>query len=198
MQCVRERLTLYDTRSKIEVMTMHRDVLDGVVQELERQYPDCSILRAGSMMRGTEHSGSDIDLFGVFPDIQAVTPQTWRIIHSTQTIRVLQNEVRGIPVVCTCIDLALLDNMMREPWRNRLFARAKVLCDPAGAVKRCQGVINDWFRSHPDFDALWDRQEQEHERCKTAIRLGRKATMKFPSWDAFADHVDRLVKTKGI
>jgi hypothetical protein len=176
-------------------MTTHQDVLARIVGELAEQYPDCGILVAGSLMRGTEHARSDIDLFAVFPDIQSVSPHSWRIAHATPTIKAIENKVDGVPVFCTCIDLSLLESMMREPWRNRLFARAKVIRDPAGAVARCQGAINEWFRSHPNVDELWDRQEQQHQECKAALRRGEKATMEFPSWDAFADHVDRFVRS---
>lgn len=180
--------------AEVETASAHRQVLQSVVGELRQEYPGCAILLAGSLMRGTEHAGSDIDLFAVFFELGTVAPPSWGIVHSAPTVKVLQRAVQEIPVCCTAMARSLLETMLQKPWRNRLFAQAEVLCDPGGYVGRCQAGINQWFASHPAVDALWDNQEQEHQRCKAALRQGQPATMRFPSWDAFADHVDRLVR----
>jgi hypothetical protein len=175
-------------------MKAHGSVVERVVAQLQGPCPGCGLLLMGSVMRGTEHGGSDIDLIATVESTADLRPASWRVVFQKPGVQVLQTTFEGIGVCCTCVDRSVLQTMVQEPWRNYLFARAQVLADPMGAVRRCQGAILEWFRSHPEVESLWRRQEREHARCKAAERRGRKAEMRFASWDDFADHVDHLVR----
>ena len=44
-------------------MSIQREILTRLLEELPRRFRDCGILVAGSVQRGTERPDSDIDLF---------------------------------------------------------------------------------------------------------------------------------------
>ncbi|HUT61318.1 MAG TPA: nucleotidyltransferase domain-containing protein [Phycisphaerae bacterium] len=176
-------------------MTTHRQVLQQVVETLQQGNPQCAVLLAGSILRGTEDSQSDIDLFVVVPEINSFRAVLGRVVHSTDHVRVVQEQIEGIPVTMTCFDSALLRDMVRQPWRNYLFAKAGVLRDPLGIVGETQRAINEWYAAHPAVTAIWTEQEGRHAESKAALRQGRQAALEFRSWEAFANHVDSLVRS---
>lgn len=92
----------------------------------------------------------------------------------------------------------MLEEMLRAPWRNYLFANAGVLRDPLGVAARAQRAINEWFSGNPAVQTLWTDQQRKHSECKSALRRGEEASLEFPSWDAFADYVDRLVRRGAV
>ncbi len=175
-------------------MTKHRHVLDQVMEMLQRDDPECGVLLTGSVLRGTEHAESDIDLFAAVPDINGFTGAFGEVVHATAQVRVIQACLDGISVTLTCCDSGLLDEMVRTPWRNYLFAKAAILRDPLGLIEKTQQAINEWFAANPAVEAIWIEQQRKHGECKSAICQGDNASLEFPSWDAFADHVDNLVR----
>ena len=179
-------------------MVDHRQALERVIEALERDNPDCAVLLAGSVHRGTEHPGSDIDMCVVVPDIGVLKADFGQVEHSTPRLRVVQARLEGVAVTLTCWGPDLLDEMVRAPWRNYLFAKAGLLRDPLGIAGEAQRAINEWFGANPAVEVLWTEQERKHARCKSALRRGREASLEFASWDAFADHVDRLVRRGAV
>jgi hypothetical protein len=175
-------------------MKAHRGVLGRVVAQLQDTCPGGGILLAGSLMRGTEHGGSDIDLLAVVQSTRDFRPASWGVAFEKPGVQVLQTTVEGNAVCCSCVDRSVLQTMAQEPWRNYPFARAQVLADPTGVVRQCQGAILKWFGSRPDVERLWKKQERDYTRFKAALRRGRTGKLTYPTWDEFADHVDRLVR----
>ncbi|MCC7408518.1 MAG: nucleotidyltransferase domain-containing protein [Phycisphaeraceae bacterium] len=176
----------------------HRQALDRILDLIRQQHPACRILLTGSVLRGQEHAGSDLDLFAVTPDLRDFEVGIGEVVFVNNHVKVVQTRMEGVPVTITSCDMGLLDSMTHQPWRNYLFAKAKILTDPQGVIRNAQQRIERWFKNNPAVEELWLQQAQKHAQCKAALREGRNATLAFPSWDAFADHVDALVKHQGI
>lgn len=176
----------------------HRQALDRILDLIRHQHPACGVLLTGSLLRDDEHAASDIDLFAVTPDLKGFETGLGEVVFTNDHVKVVQTQTQGVPITITCCDTALLDTMVREPWRNYLFAKARLLSDPQGMIHDAQERIERWFKNHPAVERLWLQQAHQHAQCKAALRQGRNATLAFPSWDAFADHVDSLVKRQDI
>ncbi|MCC7409107.1 MAG: nucleotidyltransferase domain-containing protein [Phycisphaeraceae bacterium] len=174
--------------------SQHRQALDRVLDVIRQKHPDCGVLLTGSVLRGAEHAGSDVDLFAVAPDLERFEAGVGHVVFANEHVKVVQSRMEDIPVTITCCDVTLLESMIREPWRNYLFSKARILYDPLGVVRDAQARIEQWFKNNPAVERLWLQQAQKHAECKAALREGREAVLTFPSWDAFADHVDDLVK----
>ena len=170
------------------------EVLQSLVADLRERHPDAGILLTGSLRDGRAHGGSDIDLLLVVGDVHAVAIAGGRVVHTVPGVKVIEAVIDDVPVGLVCIAWSVVPALAREPWRNYQFGQATILHDPDGAALPCQQSIRGWFAEHPDVAELWRQQQAEHARVKAAKRNdGRDLLLEFPTWEAFADHVHRIV-----
>lgn len=147
-------------------MNKHRQVLATIIDELTILDPDCSIILAGSMGRGEEQDGSDIDMFVCFSRepkhfsdlIRENNRNRW---HS-------HTEREGISID---IGWNLLDSLPDEiPEGTEMvpyvFVRANIVRDPSGKVGRWVKAMRLWLERNRWIEQEWSKQYEEMLRHK--------------------------------
>jgi hypothetical protein len=171
-------------------MTKQRDMLPGLVSEIISRLPESCVLLTGSLQRGEEHPGSDIDLLVVVPDVRRVAPWAGTVVHLTPVVKVVEADTGGVHVTYNFIGAALFDDMTAKPWKYYQFSKANVLHAHGQALAAVRAHILEWFSQRPDITALWREQEETHRKAK---RSPGSEALRFPSATDFAEHIDKMI-----
>ena len=158
-------------------MSIQREIIARMVQDLPKRFPACGILVAGSVQRGEERPDSDLDLFVVFPGDGAV-----RLEH--------EESREGIKVDLAVFPEDGFKREVRQQWfKFWMFSQAELVHDPTGIAKRNQDLARSYFKTHPSIDQAWVDQMSEVRRHKA----NRSYLPEYPTWDGFAKHIEKMV-----
>ena len=163
-------------------MSKHRKALSSIIDDLSVKHPGCGILVSGSVQRGEETPHSDIDLFVVFEGTGEI-----RLDRETAPDG-LYVDIARFP------EKGFRDQVAGQWYKFWMFSRAEIIHDPAGIARRNQTLARGYFRNHPDIDCAWEEQLTEVRRHKA----DRTYALRYPTWDDFAGHIERLVEKKSV
>lgn len=130
---------------------LQEDVLETIVNRLKADENVLGILLFGSVASGTHTWKSDIDLIFV---LKTYMPPSG-----------LANVfIDGIAVQYFFTTLETLNhNLGTVPYLLNMFSDAKILFDRQGTVSPVIHRLEQYFASHPDVAAEWDRYKQLHQ-----------------------------------
>lgn len=158
-------------------MTIQRDILSRLLEELPLRFPGCGVLVGGSVLRRTERPDSDIDLFVVFDGDGPLGRQP-------------EKSPEGIEIDLAVFPEKTFRKLLPEEWFNFwMFANAEIIHDPTGIAKRNQETAVSHFRDNAVIQAAWERQQCEVDRHKADPGY----ELQFPSWGDFSTHVKEMV-----
>ena len=158
-------------------MSIQREIVARMVQDLPKRFPACGILVAGSVQRGEERPDSDLDLFVVFPGDGAV-----RLEHETSR--------EGIKVDLAVFPENGFQREVKQEWfKFWMFSQAELVHDPTGIAKRNQEIARSYFRTHPSIDQAWITQMTEIRKHKA----NRSYLPRYPSFNDFVMHIERMI-----
>jgi len=148
------------------MMTRHRRILNGIVDDVVDLDSDCSIVLGGSMARNEEREDSDIDVF------------VWLSREPTQFTDLIAEDNRdcwhsytdreGIQID---IGWQLLGSLRDEipadtPMIPYVFTRAKIIRDPSGKVTQWVQAMRHWLDHNQWVEEVWSKQYEEICRHK--------------------------------
>jgi predicted nucleotidyltransferase len=100
----------------------------------------------GSLARGEETEGSDVDIEVVSEDAQE-----WEFRQTEQRY--------GIPIdLVICPKDHLLDQVERYPYLCYEYLRERIIYDPDGFMTRIRDRLEPYFDNHPEIVAFWEEK----------------------------------------
>jgi Nucleotidyltransferase domain len=137
-------------------MSRQREALSKAVASLAHEYPGCGVFLHGSVQRGEERPGSDVDLFAITHEGTAMRFELDRVVDGVRV------EVCFWPVVALEAAIAERPFVFGVLWGGEVVEDADGLCHRYGAV------VQAFFREHPAVEASWREQLQRISRVKRA------------------------------
>ena len=154
-------------------MSVQRDLLVRMTEELPKKFLGCGILVAGSVQRGEEREDSDLDLFVVFRGDGQLD-----LTHETSA--------EGVKIDLALFPEEAFRRHVASEWFNFwMFSRAEIVHDPTGIAKRNQDIARSYFERRPDVACEWVKQMEEVRRHKD----DRNHVLQHPTWESFSEHV---------
>ncbi len=134
------------------ISTKYHRVIQEVVKEKKEDPRVISILLFGSLAKGTNHKGSDIDL---------------EIIYAGGKWKESNKYVKGIKVDFEVWPRdKLLKRVRKYPFLSYPYINERILYDPKGFAKRIKKEIKSYFKKHPEVSKIWKEWEVDYQKKK--------------------------------
>jgi hypothetical protein len=177
-------------------------MLPAVVKKFAAIDPACAIVLVGSVQRGYEQPGSDIDILVIVRDGIQLDPAEWQMRWENRGVRSLSRTMDGIEL---CVFFAPLSGFKRwiteTPYHMYPFSQGEILHDPDGLAKRYQAVARMYFVDHRALAEEWEAQLEAHKQVKLKgrdefgfYRAADGQRKKYRTLDEFAAHMSELGK----
>jgi len=173
-------------------LSRQTDALEQVLPRIVEAAAGCGVLLQGSVSRGEETDGSDLDVTVVVPDGTEIVPND--LIHEGNRFGMcrVDAEVYGVAVDINWLHLSDLTRIVRErgAYSWFMFATGRAVHDPEGLAAGGQKLCRAWFAAHPEVRHAWEAQQARVARAKADPTV----TLEFPTQPEFVAH---LVSTYG-
>ncbi|MCA9247191.1 MAG: nucleotidyltransferase domain-containing protein [Planctomycetales bacterium] len=153
-------------------MGIHQELLPGLVRKCAAIHPECAVVLIGSVARGAEREGSDIDLQLLFPGDERPVGASTYVADDNRWQLQLKEQVEGVRIdVAWETEHALWQRLRSDEaiscWP---LSRGTILHDPADIARPCLELARQWFAERPEIAA---RFEQQYTAAKRQQRLRR-------------------------
>ena len=155
-------------------MPTHHDIIPKLVDECASIHAGCGVVLIGSVARGTEIAGSDIDLNLIFLGNECPMGQHPYVAEDNRWQLVMKEVVEGFRIdVAWETEQALLERLQSDDVVNCWpFSHGRVLRDAKRVAARCLRIARAWFRNHPEivarYEAVYAEAKQQQRRNRGA------------------------------
>jgi predicted nucleotidyltransferase len=141
-------------------MSIHHEILPGLVEDCTRIHDRCGVVLIGSVARGTQRASSDIDLNIVFPDDEGPLRASPYVAEDNRWQLKVKDEIHGVRIdVAWETQHALLDRLRGDDIVNCWpFSMGRVLRDPCDVARPCLDLAKAWFAEHSDIASRFNAE----------------------------------------
>ena len=157
------------------ILSVHKKIIQEVIEEKKKDPKVVSILLYGSIARGTAHKDSDVDI---------------EIIYDGGKYKDSHEYRYGIKVDFEFWPKKkLLNRIKKYPFLSYPYLEEKILFDQQGIAKEIKQTLTKYFKENPEAKKAWEKWLKEYLELKRK-RIQRTDEEKIKSCKDFYDQLE--------